>query len=531
MSWIRLKGVNKSFDDRPVLREANFRLSKGDKVGLIGRNGAGKTTLLELILDRDTPDSGTIDITDGIEIGYFSQFSELSGTASVLEELTALFSEVHETEAELAQISEQIGQSPDDKEMARLIDRQGELFETMQRCGGWTYQNDIDIVLTRLGFDDTMRRLPTDQLSGGWRNRSALAKIVIQTPDVLLMDEPTNYLDLEGVSWLEGWFNNFGGALIVVSHDRHFLDNVTNRITEIENYHLHDYDGNFSNYVHKRRARLKTIERQFEHEEALLAYESESIASRREAAKNPSQALKRRLANIKKSGTPRPVDQIITDIYSDLVVRKDLCEIDNLSKVFGERALFSDLAFTIHKRDRIAVTGPNGCGKTTLVEIIAQRQKPSAGTVTWAKGPGFIHFNDILESLDETDTVTHAVNATGVDTLSRTATRKSVNRFLTLMQFSEMDLRQRISTLSGGQRARVALAQCLLSGASTIILDEPTNHMDITSMQVMERALNHFPGAVIVVSHDRFFIQNVATRVFQFSGAGEVRETRNVWSV
>jgi ATP-binding cassette subfamily F protein 3 len=484
MSWIRLKGVNKSFDDRPVLREANFRLSKGDKVGLIGRNGAGKTTLLELILDRDTPDSGTIDITDGIEIGYFSQFSELSGTASVVEELTALFSEVHETEAELAEIAEQIGQSPDDKEMARLIDRQGELFETMQRCGGWTYQNDIDIVLTRLGFDDTMRRLPTDQLSGGWRNRSALAKIVIQTPDVLLMDEPTNYLDLEGVSWLEGWFNNFGGALIVVSHDRHFLDNVTNR-----------------------------------------------IASRREAAKNPSQALKRRLANIKKSGTPRPVDQIITDIYSDLVVRKDLCEIDNLSKVFGERALFSDLAFTIHKRDRIAVTGPNGCGKTTLVEIIAQRQKPSAGTVTWAKGPGFIHFNDLLESLDETDTVTHAVNATGVDTLSRTATRKSVNRFLTLMQFSEMDLRQRISTLSGGQRARVALAQCLLSGASTIILDEPTNHMDITSMQVMERALNHFPGAVIVVSHDRFFIQNVATRVFQFSGAGEVRETRNVWSV
>ena len=531
MSWIRLKDVSKSFEDRPVLRDVNFRLSKGDKLGLIGRNGAGKTTLLELILDRDVPDSGTVDITDGISIGYFSQFSELNGTTTVVDELTDLFGEVHATEAELAAIAAQMSAGPTDAEMSSLIDRQGELFEAMERIGGWTYQNDIDTVLTRLGFDQVSRSLPTDQLSGGWRNRSALAKIVIQAPDVLLMDEPTNYLDLEGVAWLEDWFHKFAGALIVVSHDRHFLDGVTTRISEIENYHLHEYDGNFSNYIHQRRARLKTIERQFEHEEELLAYESEAIASRREAAKNPSQALKRKLANIKKSGSPRPVDQIITDIYNGLVVRKDLCEVDGLTKEFGGRTLFSDLSFTIHQRDRIAVTGPNGCGKTTLVDIIAGRQSATAGSVTWAKGPGFAHFNDALEQLDESDTVTHAVNATGPDTLSRGATRKSVNRFLTLLQFSEMDLRQRIGTLSGGQRARVALAQCLLSGASTIILDEPTNHMDITSMQVMERALTHFPGAVLVVSHDRFFIEKVATRVVQFRGDGTVGEARNVWSL
>jgi sulfate-transporting ATPase len=279
--------------------------------------------------------------------------------------------------------------------------------------------------------------------------------------------------------------------------------------------------------------RLKTLGRQFEFEEELLALEAEAISDREEAARNPSRALKRRLANIKKQAQPRAVDKIITNIYERLYVSNDLCRVESASKAYDDQLLFDDLTFEIHRDDRIAVVGPNGCGKTTLLRAItedggANNPTLDAGRVAWSKGAAFVYYNQVFDELDLNDTVTHAVNVTG---LAFIAPRKQVNRFLSLMQFSEMDLTQRIGTLSGGQRARVALAKSLLSGASVIILDEPTNHLDMTSTQVMERALAHFPGAVIVVSHDRFFIDKVATRLLVFEGDGVVREINGNWTM
>jgi ATPase subunit of ABC transporter with duplicated ATPase domains len=515
MSLIRLHDVSVRFDNRQILREAYFRLEPGDRVGLIGKNGSGKTTMLQLILDRITPESGTVTVEQGTTVGYFSQFSELNGESSIADVLDGLFGEIKAVEAELASIDDAIAGDPAGADLDRLISRQAELFEDMDRLDGWDYPRRIDKVLTTLGFSEAHRLCAIDELSGGWRNRAALAKILLEDPDVLLLDEPTNFLDVAGVEWLESWFRDFKGAAIIVSHDRKFLDAVVTRIIEVENFHLHEYPGNFGEYIVQKQFRLKTLEQQFVHESELLAFEAEGIADRREAAKAASRGLGNQLAKIKKSRTPRPVDQIVTEIYGGLHVKDVLCRVEGLGKSYGDKELFAGLGFEIRRGNRIVVLGSNGSGKSTLLKVLTGEEQADTGVVTWAKGPGFVSYNRMLEELDDADTVSHAVNALP-DSLAFSATRKSVNRFLAMFQFSEADLKQKIGNLSGGQKARVAMAQCLLSGASVLLLDEPTNHLDLSSTQVMERALLHFPGAVVVVSHDRFFSEKIANRYLVF---------------
>ncbi|MDJ0320417.1 ABC-F family ATP-binding cassette domain-containing protein [Pseudarthrobacter sp. PS3-L1] len=520
MSLIRLNDVHVSFEKTPILREAFFRLEKKDRVGLIGRNGSGKTTLLKLVLDQVQPDSGTVAVDEGTRIGYFSQFSELDGTATITEVLDGLFGDVHAVEAELASIDAAIAADPaGGPEQDRMIIRQAELFEEMDRLDGWDYPRRIDQVLTTLGFTPAHRICAIDELSGGWRNRAALAKIILEEPDVLLLDEPTNFLDVQGVEWLESWFRDFKGAAVIVSHDRRFLDVVATRIIEVENFHLHEYPGNFGEYIIAKQFRLKTLEAQFVHESELLAFEAEGIADRREAAKGGGRNLGKQLAGIKKSRAPRPVDEIITEIYRGLHVKDVLCRVNGLGKGYGDRTLFSGVDFEIRRGNRIVVRGANGSGKSTLLRVLTGEESADTGTVAWAGGARVISYNKVLEDLDDDDTLTHAVNAMP-DSLALTATRKSVGRFLSMFAFSEADKKKRLRELSGGQRARVAMAQCLLSGASVLLLDEPTNHLDLSSTQVMERALLHFPGAVVVVSHDRFFTDKIANQLILFGGAG-----------
>jgi ATP-binding cassette subfamily F protein 3 len=528
MSLVRLHDVTVRFDAHVVLHHVYFRLLAGERVGLIGRNGSGKTTLLRLILGRLEPGEGTVEVEQGVRIGYFSQFSELSGQRSIVEELESLFPHLQALEGDLAQVEEALALPAEGGRLEALLQRQAALHEEMQRLDGWGYRNRIDTVLSRLGFSAEHRSLPVDQLSGGWRNRAALARILIEDPEVLLLDEPTNYLDIEGLAWLEAWLLKVRGALVTVSHDRHFLDRVATRIVEVENRQLQEYEGGFTRYVQERPTRLKALQSQFQHEEELLAWEAEAIADRREAQRNPSQALRRRLASIRRRQEPRPVDRIITGVYQGLRVKDSLCRVEGLGKAYGERILFLDLSFELRRGQRLLVVGPNACGKTTLLRLLAGQEAPDTGRVAWQPGAPFSVFNEVLAGLDPEDTVTHAVNLVP---LAYRAPRRQVNHFLELMQFSEMDLSQRLGTLSGGQQARVALAMCLLSGASVVLLDEPTNHLDVTSTQVMERALVHFPGAVVAVSHDRFFIDKVASRLLVFEAEGVVRLVEANWTL
>ena len=527
MSLVRMHNVTMRYDDQLVLRGLHFRLGLGERIALIGKNGSGKTTVLKLILGLEEPSEGSIDITEGTTIGYFSQFSELDDESTVVQVLDELFAGIQAIETELDDIEHALAASPGDRELERLLSRQSHLFDEMDRRQGWTYANRIDTVLTRLGFSDTHRALPIRGLSGGWRNRAALAKILLEEPDVLLLDEPTNFLDLEGLAWLETWLHKLKGALLVVSHDRDFIDHVVQRIVEIENYHLQIYEGGFAQYVQRKRLRTKALERQFVHEEELLAYEAEAIADRQEAERNPSRTLKRRLANVKKSVTPRPVDRIITRLYDNMRLPSLFCRAERLEKRYGPHTIFHDLTFELQKGDRVAVVGPNACGKTTLIRALVGDEILDAGQVTWRRGVEYVFFNEVFEQLDLRDTVSHAVNVVG---MAYRAPRRQVDQFLSLLQFADTDLRQAIGTLSGGQKARVALAKCLVSGAGVILLDEPTNHLDLTTTQVIERALIHFPGAVVFASHDRFFIDKVANRLLVFEGPGELRAISGNWT-
>jgi ATP-binding cassette subfamily F protein 3 len=520
MSILRFQNVSLSYERAQVLREVYFKLDAGERVGLIGKNGSGKTTLLRLILGQLEPSAGRVELDAGLKLGYFSQFSELDGALSIQDVLSQLFAEVRGWERELAELEvgiERAGAT----DLAPLLERQAELIELMNHRDGWDWERHVDTALTRLGFSAIRRAQPIAELSGGWRNRAALAKCLLEQPDLLLLDEPTNYLDIAGVAWLEAWLAQFAGGAIVVSHDRRFLDRVVDRMVEVENYHLHEYTGNYSAYVREKQQRVKTLERQFLHEEELLVLEAEAIRDIEAARRDPGQRLRRKLAVVKQRQEPRPIEAIVTSLYQGLHVPDLLCRAERLAKAYGEQQLFRDLSFELNNRDRLAIVGPNGGGKSTLLRILTGAEAPDAGRVIWPGELPIADYNQMLAEIDPDDSVTHAVNIMG---LVRLAPRKQVNRFLGLLRFSEYNLNQRIRDLSGGQRARVALAQCLLSGAAALILDEPTNHLDVSSIQVMEQALIHFPGAVIVVSHDRFFIDKVATRTLVFDGAGNVAE-------
>lgn len=532
MSLIRLNNISMKYEDRPVLRDVFFKLQDGERVGLIGKNGTGKTTVLRLILDQIEPTSGTVEREPDLKVGYFSQFSALDGTLSVRQVLEDLFADIRTLEDDLDQIATSLETVADADEMERLLTRQAAGLDEMTRRDGWEYRRHIDTVLSKLGFAEAYRDRPIDQISGGWRNRAALAKILLEAPDVLLLDEPTNYLDVEGLAWLEGWLNTFQGGLLLVSHDRQFLDGVVTRVVEVENYGFQEYAGSFTDYIREKQFRFKTLERQFLHEEELLTFEAEAISDRDEARRNPSQSLQRKLADLKKRREPRPVDAVVTAIYQGIRLPDKLLAAEGLAKSYGGQTLFSDVSFEVEKGERLAIVGPNGSGKSTLLRLLTQAETPDAGEIVWPGGTFFADFNQILADQDGSDTVTHAVNTMGgAGALAFGAQRKQVNKFLSLLQFSEMDLNQRIGTLSGGQRARVALAKCLLSGAQTLILDEPTNHLDLTSTQVMERALINFPGAVVVVSHDRFFLDKVATRLLVFEPGGRMVEFNGNWTM
>ena len=450
---------------------------------------------------------------------------------SVQQTLEALFADFQILEAALAEIALALETVEAPSEMEQLLERQADALDEMTRRGGWDYPRRIDTALTKLGFSTEHRQRPVEQLSGGWRNRAALAKILLEEPDVLLLDEPTNFLDVEGLAWLERWLCGFSGALVLVSHDRQFLDAVVTRIVEIENHALQEYGGSFSQYVREKQFRLKTLERQFLHEEELLTFEAEAIADRDEARRSPAPALQRKLADLKKRREPRPVDVLVTSLYGGLRVPDKLARAEGLTKSYGHQTLFQNLSFEIEKGERLAIVGPNGSGKSSLLRLITRAEAPDAGDMIWERGVTYADFNQTYADLDLTDTVTHAVNTSGgTGSLAFVAARKQISKFLTLLQFSEADMGRKIGTLSGGQRARVALAMCLLSESQVLVLDEPTNHLDLVSTQVMERALVHFPGAVVVVSHDRFFLDKVATRLLVFGPGGSVTPFAGNWS-
>ena len=540
MSLVRLKAVTyRHGDGKVVLRDVSFRVDRGERVALLGSNGSGKTTLLGLIAGDFEPELGTVDASDGLRLAYFSQHTDIPDEATPVDVLEAVLTDHLALDDELAAIERRLTEGGGD--VSALIERQQELLAVMETEGAWDARRRIETVLSKLGFDEVHRYRPARELSGGWRNRAALARVLLEEPELVLLDEPTNYLDVDGIAWLETWMRSFGGAAVIASHDRHFLDQVATRIVEVEAAALDEYPGSFSEYVRLKDSRRKALEKRSRIEAELWAFELAAIGDRKEAARNPSRFLQRRLADVKKDVTPPLIDQVFTDLYARLRIGDQLGRTERLTIERGGRVLVRDLDLEITRGSRIGVVGPNGCGKSSLLAVLAGEVDPSGGRVLQPQGsqyptagrvvrpPGalWISFANVRDGLDPKDSLTHTVNTAA---MVETAPRKQVHRFLEMLRFTELDLRKPIGELSGGQHARAALAVCLLSGAGVLLADEPTNHLDLTSTQVMERALLHFPGAVIVVSHDRFFLDKVANRLLVFEGDGHVRHIEGTWT-
>ena len=523
MAFVQFTGVSLAFGARDILKDAALYMANGTKAALAGPNGAGKTTLLRIVSGSLAPDSGDRAVQKGTRVSYLPQSGASYFGCTVYEEAEKAYGAVEALVSERDGIGSRLESSKEgDENLELLLESYHHLDESIEGSGYWRRADRIREVLEGLGFKPDDAGRPVEELSGGWQMRVALAKVILENPDIMLLDEPTNYLDLEGVAWLERWFGKFKGAIVVISHDRHFLDRVVKKVVEIENHRLFAYDGGYSAFVLKRKLRTKEITQQFLHEEELIIFEEEAVRERKATS---GKQLGRRLADLKKRQIPRPVDQIFTSMYDSLNVPDSSLMVTGLSKSYEDRCIFSNLSFELRAQERLMVLGANGCGKSTLLNVLTGVEKADEGLIKWP-GKGFSSFTQVWNEMDREDTVVHIVN---VAPLAYRSQRKIVGRFLDMLQFSEKDQSQKIGQLSGGQQARVALALCLLSGAHTVVLDEPTNHLDLPSIQVMEQALYHFPGAVLAVSHDRFFIEKIATRMLLFKPDGTLSWDMDDW--
>ena len=512
-----MNAITKRYNNKTILHNIYFKLDKSEKIGLLGRNGSGKTTFFKLLMGIEEADEGMIEIDDGMSFGYFSQFSELRGNERIVDILDGEFARVHEIETELSEIDGKIAECLDEKKTMNYVKKQMKLFAEMDHLDAWNYRYKIETVLSKLQFSETHRNLPVSQLSGGWRNRASLALLLIKNPDIILLDEPTNFLDSEGVKWLADWIKKLPATVIVVSHDRYFLDLATTKMIEIENNKLYEYSGNYSEYVKQKRSRKAELERDFEHEEELLIMEQNEIKDRstlRKLIDSGDSAygyLERKMANINRNRPQLNSEKVVTSLYYDLYVPEKTVNVEKISVEYDGREIFENVSFDMAGGERMGIVGPNGCGKTTLINVLTSEMKQSGGRISWGVGR-MIYFNRVLDELNGNELVYQNIYTES----ELNSSRKKVYKFVKLLGFAECDMKEKIGNLSGGQKARVALAKCLLSGCTMIILDEPTNHLDISSIQTIECALLNFPGSIIFVSHDTFFIDKLATRLLAY---------------
>ncbi len=521
---ISINSLTVSFGGFTLLNDINFHISESDRIGLVGKNGAGKSTILKLICGLQTPTSGKVAVPNGIRIGYLPQIMEHHRGRSVLDEAMTAFAEISGMEKELEKISSELAERTDyeSDEYQQLIIRMNEVNDRLSYS-----QTDSPLVLAQrtlmgLGFRFDELDRPTETFSQGWNMRIELAKILLGRPDVLLLDEPTNHLDIESIEWLEGYLKDFKGSLVLISHDRKFLDNVTNRTVEIMLGHIHDYKVPYSKYLELRDERLQQQRAAFENQQRMIQKTEEFIEKFRYKPTKSNQ-VQSRIKALEK------VERIEVDLVdkSALSVKFPpaprsgdvVFKATGLKVGYGQKVVFSDADIEVRRGEKIALVGRNGEGKTTLMRVIMRELEPMAGEarVGYNVAVGYYAQNQ-EDVLDMQDTVYGTLDRIAVGDI-RTKLRDILAAFL----FKGEDIDKKVAVLSGGERARLAMAKLMLKPYNLLALDEPTNHMDILSKDLLKQALKKYDGTVIVVSHDRDFLDGLVDKVYEFRD-GKVME-------
>lgn len=519
MAVVSIQNLKVDFGGKVLFENVSFDVNQGEFVGLIGANGTGKTTLFKVITGEIEPTLGGAFVGKNIKVGYLEQHACHGSVKTVYDEALSIFEPLMRMEAELEAIANAIDEHNGNRD--ELIEKQNRLNEQFQAQDGLTYKSRTRSALIGLGFSENDFQLPCNRLSGGQRSKLSMCKLLLSGADLLLLDEPTNHLDIAGTEWLENYLTGFKGTIIVISHDRFFLDRITNKTVELSHGKCRLSKGNYSEYLRLKEERLESERRQYENQLAEIKRIEGIIEQQRSFARERNfitAESKRKMLEKKKAELviPDPPLSKMRMKFSPICeTGNDVLRVDGLSKAFGEKRLFWNADMEVFKNERVFILGTNGCGKTTLLRILTRRQSADDGSFSFGANVKIGYFDQSLESLKGGKTV--------IDEIwdeHRLFTEKTVRSYLALFLFKGDDVFKNVDTLSGGEKAKLCLLKLMLSGANVLLLDEPTNHLDIPSREVLEAALEDFDGTIIAVSHDRYFINKLSTKIYRMSENG-----------
>ncbi|MBI3595231.1 MAG: ABC-F family ATP-binding cassette domain-containing protein [Nitrospirae bacterium] len=513
-----VQNLDKKYAYKPVLDHATFTIGEQEKVGFVGQNGSGKSTLFRIVAALESKDSGILSFKKETSLGYLAQDPVLNADHTIEQELESALHAILKAVHRFEEINLLLAKSPRKADLDWLIREQEEVSHWISQHGGWNLGHRVDEILRHLNIPDKKERI--GNLSGGLKKRVALARLVLEEPSLLLLDEPTNHLDADTTQWLESYLIRYPGAVMLITHDRYFLDRVVTRIIEVENGSLTPYPGSYSIYVEKKAERLIHEGRAQGRLVTLLRTETAWIMRGARARTTKSKSRIERYGELQKQIKGPQSGGLQLDFQSNARLGDIILELQYLTKSFGSKLLFKDLLISIKKGDRIGIIGPNGSGKSTLLKLILKEELPSGGNILLGKNTRISYFDQHRESLDPDARVELALGEgawikSGEVTQTRTA-------YLESFLFSFSDQKKLIRTLSGGEKARLILAKLMLENSNFLLLDEPTNDLDIPTLQLLDEALNSFKGCVLMVTHDRYFLDKVATGILSFESDGSV---------
>ena len=511
------QNISKSFGTDEILKNVSFHIEENEKAAVVGINGAGKSTLLKIIMKQENLDEGEVTLAKDKTIGYLAQYQDVSGHHTIYEEVLDSKRDMIEMEERLRNMEAQMN-TLSGEALEQLLDTYHKLSHEFEQVNGYAYRSEVTGILKGLGFTEEEFDKKMSELSGGQKTRVSLGKLLVTKPDILLLDEPTNHLDIESIRWLETFLMNYRGAVLIVSHDRYFLDRVVSKVVEIFQHKGYVYQGNYSDYAKKKAAIRAAMIKQYYNQQREIRHQEEVIAKlksfNREKSIKRAESREKLLDKIERIEKPTEDNTDIRIVLEPNVVSgNDVLKVEGLTKAFPPVQLFSGIHFEVKRGERVALIGNNGTGKTTILKIINELVSPDAGTVTLGSNVHIGYYDQEHQQLHMEKTIFDEI-ADDYPNLNNTKVRNVLAAFL----FTDDDVYKRIEDLSGGERGRVALAKLMLSDANFLILDEPTNHLDITSKEILEEALKSYTGTVFFVSHDRYFINQTATRILELTG-------------
>ncbi|HEV2735388.1 MAG TPA: ABC-F family ATP-binding cassette domain-containing protein [Longimicrobiaceae bacterium] len=517
---LTVQELHKSFGPRVVFDGVSFAIDEGEKVGFIGVNGSGKSTLFRIVAGIDGHEGGTLAFRRDARVGYLAQEPEFAEGDTILRAVAAGKPGLQDAIAEYHEVAGRLSRG--DGDVDRLLARQGEVAGRIETLGGWDYEHRMEAILTRLGVERWER--PVEGLSGGERKRVALARVLLQEPELLLLDEPTNHLDADTTAWLEEHLQGYPGAVMLITHDRYFLDRVVTRMIEVSVGELTPYPGGYTEYLEARAERMERLATEEDKRSKLIAQELAWVRRSPSARTGKQQARINRLGDIQKEQADKRLpsrDTVEMNTGAVPHLGRTVLNLHGVSKRYGDRVLVRDFSTILQAGERIGIIGPNGAGKTTLLRIIMGLEAPDSGEVETGKNTRIAYFDQRREDLDPAATVYESVGSQ--DWVTVGGKRTHLRSYLETFLFSPAQQRQVVRSLSGGERNRVLLARLLLQDANLLVLDEPTNDLDLVTLQVLESVLADYPGCVLLVTHDRFFLDKVATGLIAFEGEGRLR--------